>query len=263
MARHLLLNKEECNEVNRAMSEDNEKVHNVQMKDIYRCVMTPEETIPAEIRNKVEPWVGRMYFAVTHPMTGVRMMYTPMTSTRLHFEREDASKILVTCVPNGANVKMIEPEDVEKFDADGPEWMKTQHQLRGQVLLMVHDLENHPRETVTLMKARSIAHWPNMDDDVHTHYWTCANCLPDVKAITGVGRGIWSLHRFTVLQIDHYILDKEWQAACGVKEILTIVDVATGISFEVVRNQTAKETSRVTHQTLARSNQFETAPKPV
>ena len=248
MARHLLLNKEECNEVNRAMSEDKEKVHSVQMKDIYRCVMTPEETIPAEIRNKVEPWVGRMYFAVTHPTTGVRMMYTPMTSTRLHFEREDASKILVTCVPNGANVKMIEPEDVEKFDADGPEWMKTQHQLRGQVLLMVHDLENHPRETVTLMKARSIAHWPNMDDDVHTHYWTCANCLPDVKAITGVGRGIWSLHRFTVLQIDHYILDKEWQAACGVKEILTIVDVATGItSFEVVRNQTAKETSRVIH----------------
>ena len=117
----LLLNKEECNEVNRAMSEDKETVHNVQMKDIYRCVMTPEETIPAEIRNKVEPWVGRMYFTVTHPTTGVRMMYTPMTSTRLHFEREDASKILVTCVPNGANVKMIEPQDVEKFDVDRPE----------------------------------------------------------------------------------------------------------------------------------------------
>ena len=43
-----------------------------------------------------------------------------------------------------------------------------------------------------------------------------------------------------------YILSKEWQQACGVKEILTIVDVATGItSFEVVRSQTAKETARV------------------
>ena len=55
-------------------------------------------------------------------------------------------------------------------------------------------------------------------------------------------------HRFTVLQIDHYILNKEWQQACGVKEILTIVDVATGItSFEVVRSQSAKETARVIH----------------
>ena len=248
MARHLLINKAECEEINRAMSEDTEKVHNIQMKDIYRCVTEPETDIPAEIRNKVEPWVGRMYFAVTHPTTRVKMMYTPMTSTRLHFEREDASKILVTCVPNGAMVRMIEPSEVESFDAEGAEWMKVQHQLRGQILLMCHDLENHPREAMTLMKTRSIAHWPNMDADVHTHYWTCASCLPDVKAITGVGRGIWSLHRFTVLQIDHYILDKEWQTACGVKEILTIVDVATGItSFEVVRNQTAKETARVIH----------------
>ena len=248
MARHLLLNAEECDEVNRAMTEDTEKIHNIQMRDIYKCVMTPEATIPAEIRNKVEPWIGRMYFAVKHPTTGKRMMYTPMTSTRLHFERDDASKILVTCIPNGARVKMITPEEVEGYDAEGAEWMRTQHELRGQIMLMCHDLENHPKEAVTLMKARSIAHWANMDEDVHTHYWSCASCLPDVKAIKGVGKGIWSLHRFTVLQIDHYILDKEWQRACGVKEILTIVDVATGItSFEVVRSQTAKETARVIH----------------
>ena len=248
MARHLLLNAEECDEVNRAMTEDTEKIHNIQMRDIYKCVMTPEATIPAEIRNKVEPWIGRMYFAVKHPTTGKRMMYTPMTSTRLHFERDDASKILVTCIPNGARVKMITPEEVEGYDVEGAEWMRTQHELRGQIMLMCHDLENHPKEAVTLMKARSIAHWANMDEDVHTHYWSCASCLPDVKAIKGVGKGIWSLHRFTVLQIDHYILNKEWQRACGVKEILTIVDVATGItSFEVVRSQTAKETARVIH----------------
>ena len=176
------------------------------------------------------------------------MMYTPMTSTRLHFERTDASTILVACIPNGARVKLIDPADVEEFDEDSPEWMKVQHQLWGQILLMCHDLENHPRESVTLMKARSIAHWQGMDEDVHRHYWSCATCLPDIKAIKGVGRGIWSLHRFTVLQIDHYVLNKEWQAACGVKEILTIVDVATGItSFEVVRSQEAKETARVIH----------------
>ena len=248
VARHLLMNKEECEEVNRAMSEDVEKIHNTHMKDVYKCVMTPEAEVPAEVRNKVEPWIGRMFFAVTHPTTGVRMMYTPMTSTRLHFERTDASKILVACIPNGARVKLIDPADVEEFDEDSPEWMKVQHQLRGQILLMCHDLENHPRESVTLMKARSIAHWQGMDEDVHRHYWSCATCLPDIKAIKGVGRGIWSLHRFTVIQIDHYVLNKEWQAACGVKEILTIVDVATGItSFEVVRSQEAKETARVIH----------------
>ena len=202
-----MLNKEDCEEVNRAMSEDTEKVHNIQMKDVYKCVMTPEATIPAEIRNKVEPWIGRVYFAVRHPTTGIKMMYTPMTNTRLHFEREDASKILVTCIPKGAKVKVITPEEVEGYDESGEEWMKSQHELHGQVMLMCHDLENHPKEAVTLMKARSIAHWNGMDDDVHNHYWSCASCLPDIKAIKGVGRGIWSLHRFTVLQIDHYILD--------------------------------------------------------
>ena len=55
-----------------------------------------------------------------------------------------------------------------------------------------------------------------------------------------------------MLQTGHYILKANWQATCGVHEILTIVDVATGVtigvtSFEVARSQTAKETARIIH----------------
>jgi hypothetical protein len=106
------------------MSVDEEEVHNIKMKDIYKCVMSDGKAVPAEIRNKVEPWIGRTHFAMKHPVTGVRMMYTPMTSTRLHFERLGAWKILVVCVPKGAKVKMIAPEDVEEFAQDSPAWLE-------------------------------------------------------------------------------------------------------------------------------------------
>ena len=38
------------------------------------------------------------------------------------------------------------------------------------------------------------------------HWWTCADCLPEVRALKGIGTGIMALRRFTVLQLDHFKL---------------------------------------------------------
>ena len=61
----------------------------------------------------------------------------------------------------------------------------------------------------------------------------------------GIGTSIVALMRFASIQIDHYILKKEWAKTCGVDCILTITDSSTRItSYEVVENQSAMETAR-------------------
>ena len=97
-ARHLQLSIDDGEEIDRAMMSDETKVHGEEMSDIYKCV-TGSGELTAEKRNKIQPWVGRRYFAVKHPQTKRKMTYTPISHARIHFEREDATKILVPCIP--------------------------------------------------------------------------------------------------------------------------------------------------------------------
>ena len=127
-----------------------------------------------------------------------------------------------------------------------PEWLRKQHTLRGQLLALVHDMDEHPREGPSLEALKSVAFWPKMGADMSEHWWSCADCLPEVRALKGIGTGIMALRRFTVLQLDHFKLPGAWAEMCGVNEILTITDSATRItSYEVVEGQSAQQTARV------------------
>jgi hypothetical protein len=246
-ARHLRLSVDDGEEIHRAMMNDETKVHGEKMSDIYKCVTGCGE-LTAEKRNKIQPWVGRRYFAVEHPQTKRKMMYTPISHIRIHFEREDATKILVPCIPRGARVKIIEPRPIENAEEAVDGYMKAQLEMRGQIILMCHDMASHPREGPSLKKMRSVSHWEGMAQDMHEHWWTCSNCLPDVRTIKGVGVGIAAMRRFAAIQIDHFVLPKEWADMCGATVILTITDTATRVtSYEVAMNQTAQETARILH----------------
>jgi hypothetical protein len=69
-----------------------------------------------------------------------------------------------------------------------------------------------------------------------------------VRTIKGVGVGIAAMRRFAAIQIDHFVLPKEWADMCGVSIILTITDTASRVtSYEVAMNQTAQEIARTLH----------------
>ena len=173
-------------------------------------------------------------------------MYTPMSHVRVHWERTDATRILVPWIPQGAKVKAIGPEALYEDDTKDPEWLRKQHTLRGQLLSLVHDMDEHPREGPSVEALKSVAFWPKMGADMSEHWWSCADCLPEVRALKGIGTGIMALRRCTVLQLDHFKLPGTWGEMCGVDEILTITDSATRVtSYEVVEGQSAQQTARV------------------
>ena len=141
-------------------------------------------------------------------------------------------------------MKIVEPRPIEDSEEPVDGYMRAQLEMCGQIILMCHDMANHPREGPSLKKIGSVAHWEGMAQDMHEHWWTCSNCLPDVRTIKGVGVGIAAMRRFTTIQIDHFVLPKEWADMCGVPVILTITDTATRVtSYEVAMNQTAQETA--------------------
>ena len=84
-------------------------------------------------------------------------MYTPMSHVRVHWERTDATKILVPWIPKGAKVKAIGPEALYSDDTKGPEWLRKQHTLRGQLMALVHNMDEHPQEGPSLEALKSVA----------------------------------------------------------------------------------------------------------
>jgi hypothetical protein len=94
-ARHLsMLTDKDAEETHRAMMADETKVHGISVSNIYKATMGVE--VPTETMNKVESSIGRRNFAVSHPNCSKRkLMYTPMSHMRVHWERIDSTRILV------------------------------------------------------------------------------------------------------------------------------------------------------------------------
>ena len=96
------------------------------------------------------------------------------------------------------------------------------------------------------MNVRSMAYWPEIKSDIKQHYESCSQCLPERKIREEVGHDILSLRRLLSIQIDHYVLCKEWALVCGVPVIPTITDEAARITpYETTMSQTAIETARM------------------
>lgn len=203
--------------------------------------------VPSEIRNKIEPWIGRSFFALEHPTAKVKMLYTNSWCTRERGAEEDPSKTLVMYAPKGARVQLVSQE-MPELEKDAPKWLRDQQELRGQILIMCHDNSGHPTATQTEVQVKAVAYWREMEHDIREHIHTCADCLPEMKAQQKAGTGIISIQRFVCMQMDHFVMKAEWQKACGVHEILTLTDMATRVtSYEVAESQKAVETARIIH----------------
>ena len=243
---HLHMTKSEAEGIAKATLGDTTKIHGVTVSDIYKCAMGGEK-VPSEVRNKIDPWIGRSFFALEHPTAKVKLLYTTSWCTRERETKEDPSKTLVIYAPKGAKVQLVS-QDMPELEEGAPEWLTEQQELRGQILIMCHDNSGHPTCAQTEVQVKAVAYWRGMDEDIRRHIHTCADCLPEIKAQKKIGTGIISIQRFVCMQIDHFVLKAEWQRACGVHDILTLTDMATRItSYEVAESQRAIETARIIH----------------
>jgi hypothetical protein len=251
--RHLKLTTEDAREIQRAQQSDTEVVHKVKLGDVAKCVLGKESEVTPEISQKIMPWIGRTYFKITHPETQVELMYTPVSATRVHWETEDATKVLVLQAPNQAIVKLTSSQELFETEQTGnetPDWITKQTQLKGQLMSLCHDMQTpHPSDVEMITSMKRLAHWPTMVVDAENHKLYCADCLEDRKHRVEAGTGIVSAERLKFIQMDHYILPKERADICGVPMILTITDVATRItSYEPAYSQTALATAKVIYK---------------
>jgi hypothetical protein len=251
--RHLHMTRDDADEVRRAQLVDPETVHHVTLGDVARCVLNNGVGVTPEISQKIMPWIGRTYFRITHPGTKVELMYTPVSQTRVHWETEDATKVLVLQVPNDARVKLTSADelfDAEALVEDTPDWITRQFTLKGQLLSMCHDMiVPHPSQQESMAMLKRIAHWSKQLRDLQEHIKYCADCLEAARHREEAGTGIVAKGRLKVTQMDHYILEKERALLCGVAMILTLTDVATRItSYEIAKQQTALETAKILYK---------------
>jgi site-specific DNA-cytosine methylase len=245
--RHLRMTILESQEVQRAQLHDPETVHKIRLSDVAKCVLGKDEQVATEVSQKVMPWIGRTYYRITHPETQTKLVYTPVSQHRVQWEQEDATKILVLQVPNGARVKLTCADELFETAADdAPTWIKKQTELKGQMLSLAHDMQiPHPTVTESVIMLKRMGHWSRMLNDMMEHVEFCADCSENRKHREEAGAGIVSAQRLKVIQMDHYLLTTEQKEACGVELVLTITCTATQItSYEMVTHQTALSTAK-------------------
>jgi hypothetical protein len=242
---HLGLSPEEWREVERAYLADDDKVQGVAMSDLFRGVVMEGEGVSAETMIRIRPWIGRRYFRILPPGGGgTAMLYVPRAQTRTHWAEEDDTRVLVVMVPAGASVVMTElrevrsPEDQEEFEVTD---------LRRSLLMVCHDLNQHPGIGETVTAVKKMAYWPTMlegRDSCRRHWEMCAHCIEQMQVVQPGGRGSETSARFRVLQADHKVLTDREAGECGCPAVLSLVDVATRVTVYVpAGSQTACETA--------------------
>ena len=247
---HLRLGKEGNRKPHEAQLADTERYHNVPMGTIAAAAMGIPGGDPA-LRVKAEKYVGTLFFGVTPPGSDLPLLYTPSASQRRHEvqqmeEAGDATKRLVVVVPKAVKLKVSSAEDLYTDDEKSPAWMRAEMDLRKDIILMCHDMAQHPKIAPTLHAVKAMASWIGQRSQVREHIDSCADCLEERKAVAEIGAGIVSAARGDVIQMDHYVLSKDEAALAGVPVVLTICDVATrATEFEAAETQTAGETARL------------------
>ena len=66
---------------------DNTEYLRVPMHDIYKIVtQTDVQSVPNMHRDKINPWVGKRFFAFTPPNSTLSLMYVPTSYQRIQLE---------------------------------------------------------------------------------------------------------------------------------------------------------------------------------
>jgi hypothetical protein len=244
---HLSLAEEEWQSVAEAYYDDDSTVQSVKVSDLYRCVCDGGEGVSSEIQMKVAPWIGRRFFSIRPEGSKRNIMYVPKQQLREHWE-DDETRKLVLYVPSGAMVRVTSaPLVVQTEDAEDYEVID----MRRDLMLLVHDNQQHPTIGKTLQNLREVAYWSTMasrdgKDSVQKHIGMCEHCITRETKRDQNGLGCDSSCRCDVLQLDHCVLTDEEREQAGYAGVLGMVDVATRLTvYTAAEGQTAEETAEL------------------
>ena len=245
---YMKLTTEDCSAMAAALHLDTSRHHGVTISQIYSVALG--ECGDPVVRSKVEPWLEKRFYLLTPPGSDHKLLFTPSAHQRVRdFEAitksEDPTKRLVMVVPPKAKVRVTAAEELydDSTESPSPEWLNVDY--RKDSIMLVHDMNSHPKFVPTLMQLRNIAWWPDMQSSCREHLDQCSDCLAERDSVTEVGLGIVSHRRGEVIQVDHYVLPKKHAALAGVPAVLTAVCEATGWTmYEGVKSQEALTSAR-------------------
>ena len=95
---HLSMSSEEWKSVAEAYYDDMSMIQSVKVSDIYRCTCNDGAGVSAEIRMKVQPWIGRRYFSIQPEGSDRKMLYVPKQQLRDHWETDGTRSWCCTCL---------------------------------------------------------------------------------------------------------------------------------------------------------------------
>jgi site-specific DNA-cytosine methylase len=223
IAEHLFLTQEDGIELQRAYRADHSQIQKVDMAHIYATITGDGiEAVPKLERERATAWKGTSFWAIKPPGIETLLIYTT-ASAQVQAWGDDSNKFndtrtLVLVVPDGAKVRVTDLTPVEEHGVIT---------LREDLILMAHDMPDHPGRERTVANLKQLGWWSKMVDDTARHITSCRHCIPRIKAASQVGHSIVAKHRFKVMQIDHKILHKTVQAATGCNAILTMCCMST------------------------------------
>ena len=145
------LNAKDVIEMHRAYLSDDTEYLPVPMKLIYMyriIALNDASDIPSDVVKKVEAWRDTMFFAETLQDTEFPILYTPADMQLLLWpdspeDDTDLSKMLVTVIPDMAQVRITTPEAiVAEGEMEKDHYMN--HDLKMDVLTMAHNCAHHP-----------------------------------------------------------------------------------------------------------------------
>ena len=245
---YMKLTTEDCSAIAAALHLDTSRHHGVTISQIYSVALG--ECGDPVICSKVEPWMQKRFYLLTPPGSDHKLLFTPSAHQRVRdFEAitksEDPTKRLVMVIPPKAKVRVTAAEELyeDSTDSPNPEWLNVDY--RKDSIMLVHDMNSHPKFVPTLMQLRNLAWWPDMQTSCREHLDQCTDCLAERDSVTEVGLGIVSHKRGEVIQIDHYVLPKKHAQLAGIPVVLTAVCEATGWTmYEGVKSQEALTSAR-------------------
>ena len=174
IAEHLNLTPADGLELQRAYRADHTHIQKVELAYIY-AVTTGDgaEAVPPLEKERATAWRGTSYWAITPPGLSHPLLYTVASAQVLAWGEDNGqpnlTKTLVLVVPKDASVRVTNLQHVTTDE---------ELTLRDDLLLMAHDVPDHPGKERTMSYLKQLAYWPGMVEDTAYHVKTCKHCIP-------------------------------------------------------------------------------------
>ena len=135
--------------------------------------------------------------------------------------------------------------DIDSHPEFGP-WM--QHDLRRDLLYLVHTNNDHPSLAHTMRTLREMCWFPKMIRYTKYHVGACPICIPKMRGQKAIGCSVVATQRRMIVFVDHYILKGDLPSLTKVSHILSIMCSRTRFTmFIVVDTDSARDTAMAIH----------------